>query len=91
MVYSCTVQPLANGYVRYTLDYTVPKGLNISVYDRPYGDLFSLVDTSGTSGTRSTLVFDVQTESAAAASEICIKFFHSVSDFGVVLLPAYQK
>lgn len=97
-VHSCTVQPMDNGYVRYTLDYTAPEGLMISVFDRSTtggsgGDLFMLVDHSGTSATRSTLTYDVQAERAAAASETCIKFVrgNSASDFCVVLLPAYQK
>lgn len=91
-VHSCTVQPLANGHVQYILDYTAPKGLVISIYNRPSGDLFNIVETAGTSGARSTLTFDVPAEHAAAA-EICIKFVlgNSVSDFCVVLLPAYQK
>ena len=97
-VHSCTVQPLDNGYVRYTLDYTVPKGLTISIFDRSTtggtgGDLFMLVDRSGTSDARSILTYDVQTELATAATETCIKFVYdgSVFDFGAVLLPGYQK
>lgn len=99
-IHSCTVQPLDNGYVRYTLDYTAPEGVTISIFDRSTtggngGDLFSLMDPSETSATRSTLTYDVQTERAAAASETCIKFVPgnstSFSDFCVVLLPAYQE
>mgnify|MGYP001120872782 FL=1 len=93
-VHSCTVQPLYNGYVRYALNYDAPEGLNVSVYDRPNGDLFSLnMDTFRTVGIRSTLTFDIQAEYAAAASEICIKFIrgNSASDFCVVVLPGYQK
>ena len=93
-VHSCTVQPLDNGYVRYALNYDAPEGLNVSIYDRPSGDLFNLtMDTFRTLGIRSTLMFDIQAEYAAAASEICIKFVrgNSVSDFCVVVLPGYQK
>ena len=93
-VHSCTVQPLDNGYVRYALNYDAPEGLNVSIYDRPSGDLFNLtMDTFRTLGIRSTLMFDIQAECAAAASEICIKFVqgNSVSDFCVVVLPGYQK
>lgn len=99
-VHSCTVQPLDNGYVRYTLDYTAPKGLAISIFNRSTtggsgGDLFNLLDPSETSGSRSTLTFDVRTECAAAAAEICIKFvpgnITSFSDFSVVVLPGYQQ
>lgn len=93
-VHKCTVQPLDNGYVRYTLNYTAPQGLGISIYDRPNGDLFTLkTDAFKTSGIRSTFTFDVQTEYAVASAEICVKFFVDGADtnFAVVVLPGYQK
>ncbi len=97
-VHSCTVQPLDNGYVRYTLDYTAPKGLDVGIFDRSTtggggGDLFNMMYNFKTSDARSTLTYDVQIERVAAAAETCIKFVRgeSASDFCVVLVPGYQK
>lgn len=100
-VHSCTVQPLDNGYIRYTLDYTAPKGLTITMFDRSTtggsgGDLFNFVEESKTSGERSTFTLDVQTELAAAATESVIRFVdyvESASDlsFAAVVVPGYQQ
>ena len=98
-VHSCTVQLLDNGYVRYTLDYTGPKGLTVGILDRATnGNLFNLVDGSGTPGGQSALVFDILVERAAEAKEIGIRFLTdeylanpSENGFCVVVLPGYQK
>lgn len=98
-VHSCTVQPLDNGYVRYTLDYTGPKGLTVSILDRATnGNLFSLRDDSGTPGGQSALVFDILAERATETKEIAIRFLTdeylanpSENGFCGVVLPGYQE
>lgn len=88
-VHSCALQPLDNGCVRYTLEYTAPKGLNISVFSPPDGELFMLIDSSGTTGNRSTLIFDLKAEDAAKTS-ITINFYRNDNDRFFVFLPNYQ-
>lgn len=89
-VHSCVLQPLNNGCVRYTLEYTAPKGLNISVFSPPDGELFMQLDNSGTSGSRDVLVFDLKEEDASQTS-ISISFYQSDDNRFFVFLPAYQK
>lgn len=88
-VHSCALQPLDNGCVRYTLEYTAPKELNISVFSPPDGELFMQMDNSGTSGSRDTLVFDLKEEDATQTS-ITISFYESDDNRFFVFLPAYQ-
>ena len=88
-VHSCALQPLDNGCVRYTLEYTAPKGLNISVFSPPNGELFMQMDNSGTSGSRDALVFDLKAEDASQTS-ISISFYQSDDNRFFVFLPAYQ-
>ena len=87
-VHSCTVQLLDNGYVRYTLDYTAPKNLFISVFSPPNGDLFMQIDNSGTTGNRDTLIFDLTVEDASA-TEITINFYYEDNGRCFVFLPSY--
>lgn len=87
-VHSCTVQLLDNGYVRYTLDYTAPKNLFISVFSPPNGDLFMQIDNSGTTGNRDTLIFDLTVEDASA-TEITINFYYKDNGRCFVFLPSY--
>lgn len=88
-VHGCAVQPLDNGYVRYTLDYTAPEGMNISVFSPPDGNLFMQTDSSGTSGGRDILVFDLRVENASAGA-FTINFYRNDDDRFFVFLPAYQ-
>lgn len=88
-VHGCTLQLLNNGCVHYTLDYTAPKGLNISVFSPPNGELFMQLDSSGTIGNRDTLRFDLKAEDAAKTS-ITISFYRNDDDRFLVFLPNYQ-
>ena len=87
-IHSITSQSLDNGYTRYSVQYTVPEMLNISVFNPPNGDKFMYCDFNiFTSSEKSTLVFDIANENLTEIS-ISIKFFGSNRAFGVNFLPA---
>lgn len=73
-IHSWTAQRLDNGYVRFTMEYTVPAGLSISVFDPTNSDIMMQMDTTGTTGEKSTLQFDVSNEALAQMEELTVKF-----------------
>ena len=73
-IHGITVQLLDNGYTRCTVDYTAPKGMRILVFNPPNGNDFRLQDTTGTTGDRDTIVFDVSREKLLSIQEITIRF-----------------
>ncbi len=75
-IHSYTAQKLDNGYVRFTVEYTVPEGLNIFVFNPPNGDLLAMSGSSRTTGERSTLVFELSdTDIAAITDGVNINFY----------------
>lgn len=74
-VYGVTAQMLDNGYVRYTIDFSVSAGRFISFFDPPNGDRFMRVRYSETTGERETMVIDIKQEDNNAVSDITMKFF----------------
>ena len=74
-VHGYTYQELDNGYTRFTLDYTVPEGLRIFVFDAPNGEKLGLRDDRGTAGTKSQLVFDVETALCSEVSNIVVNMY----------------
>ena len=85
-VYSCCVQALNNGYVRYTLDCLMPAGMVIHVIPSPTGDLTSQRNTLGK---RETVTFDLRSE-VAARGPIALSIFRTTTDRFWVNLPAYR-
>ena len=85
-VYSCCVQALNNGYVRYTLDCLMPAGMVIHVIPSPTGDLTSQRNTLGK---RETVTFDLRSE-VAARGPIALTIFRTTTDRFWVNLPAYR-
>ena len=80
------VQTLDNGYLRFTLEYTAPVGMMISVFDPPNGDNFMLLGGS-TDGNRSSLVFDLKPETLRKIDSITILFFFDDNDRFFVSFP----
>lgn len=76
-VFSFTKQLLDNGYVRYTVDFRAPAGRMISVFNPPDGDAFMFIRTEETTGSRETLVFDIEQSLVNSADDMSIKFFSS--------------
>lgn len=74
-VYGWTVQKLDNDHTRFTVEYTVPAGMNISVFDSPNGEIMSQMDTTGTTGEKSTLQFDVSNKALAQMEKLTVKFW----------------
>ena len=85
-VYSCRVQALNNGYVRYTLDCLMPAGMVIHVIPSPTGDLTSQRNTLGK---RETVTFDLRSE-VAARGPIALSIFRTTTDRFWGNLPAYR-
>lgn len=81
-VHSLIAQLLDNGYVRYTLDYTAPKGRYISFFNPPDGSVFMYVSENPTSGERETYTVDVKKEANNSIDSISIKFFAQDYDTG---------
>ncbi len=88
---SVTVQPLSNGYTRFTLTYQVPEGYNISVFNPPEGSSFMFVDESGTTAEESKLVFDLTEAQMKGIEGIYINFFKydDENSFGGFIPDAY--
>ena len=88
-VYSCRVQALNNGYVRYTLDCAVPAGYGIAVFNPPNGNRFMLWGVSPTSEKRASYTFDLKASDAASVT-INVNFYRSDSDSFLVILSPYR-
>lgn len=73
-VYDCTAQSLNNGYIRFTVDFIGPQGLNIAVFDPPDGELFLYSVQTASSGEREQIVFDMPEEQVCAAGRFTITF-----------------
>lgn len=73
-VYDCTAQRLDNGYIRFSVDFIGPEGLEVTVFNPPDGELFQYVDRSGTSGKREQFVFDMPEQQVYDADKMTITF-----------------
>ena len=76
-IHSFKAEKLDSQTIRFTMEYTVPAGLNYSIFNPPDGDRFMQINTDGTSGEKSTMVFDLSISDLAAVSDVTIKFFGS--------------
>ena len=73
-----TAEPLEGGAVRFTVDYSFPEGMNISVFDPPDGDRFMLFFSTDESG---ELVFELSGETLASTHEITLNFYNDDGQF----------
>lgn len=85
-LHSLMMQPLDNGYTRFSVDYTLPAGKYIAVFDAPNADNISGRMPSTTNGARSNLVFDVKNSALAASANMTIQFYTSDNDRFFVIL-----
>jgi uncharacterized repeat protein (TIGR02543 family) len=76
-IHSFKAEKLDSQTIRFTMEYTVPAGLNYSIFNPPNGDRFMQINSDGTSGEKSTMVFDLSIADLAAVSEVSIKFFNA--------------
>ena len=86
-IHQVTSQELDNGCTRFTVDYTVPQGLRIFVFDPPSGETVGLWGSGTTTGLRDTLVFDIETALLEDLEGLTLNFFRSDSDRYLVFLP----
>ena len=73
-----TAEPLEGGAVQFTVDYSFPEGMNISVFDPPDGDRFMLFFSTDESG---ELVFELSGETLASTHEITLNFYNDDGQF----------
>jgi hypothetical protein len=78
-IHSFTTQALDNGYIRFSMEFTATKGMNIFVFNTPHADV---VAYSGgiTNGEKKTLVFDIPAETLQSVIEFAISFAYSDDD-----------
>ncbi len=66
---------MKNGSVHFALDYTMPKGMNISIFSPPNGYAFMYLPRKRTEEKRNVLEFDLTEADLLASDECTIKFF----------------
>lgn len=72
-VHGLTVQDLDNGYTRLVLDYTLPLGCEISIFDSSGKGCFQGY-AAHTPGGRAELAFDLNPRIMSDCSDICVRF-----------------
>ena len=75
-----TAQPLDNGYTRFSLSYSIPEQMFISVFSPPDGALFMLLGQTENAGNSGNLIFDLKNKDLNAIDEVSIKFYQSDSE-----------
>jgi hypothetical protein len=75
VIHSYTYQELNNGCLRFTMDYTMPQGLSVFVFDPPNGDLINMDGSGITSGDRNTLQFDIPLDTLQATEGLNVNFY----------------
>ncbi len=74
-IHSFTAQPLDNGYMRFSIEYSVPENMEISVFNKPKGNFIAFrSDEQKTPKDKGRFEFDLSNESLAKVSEICVRF-----------------
>ena len=84
-IHSYTAQQLDNGYIRFTVEYTVPEGLLLAVFNPPNGGVFML-HGKVTSGEREMQIFDIKAEDVRAVDSITTNFVRADDDRFFVFL-----
>lgn len=79
-LHQVTSEKLNNGYMRFTMVFTAPKGVSTCVYDPPDGIRVKIFPGL-TEGNRSMKQFDLPMEKLATVAELCLNFWnHDFSD-----------
>ena len=78
-IHSYTAQPLDNGYIRFTIEYTAPKGMRVAAFNPPNGDIFKLFGTN-TNDKRESQSFDLKADDVHTVESIAISFSFSDND-----------
>ena len=67
-------QELDNGYVRITVDYSAPEGLQLTLFDPPSGELIRVCGAI-IGGEREYQSFDVKAADARSVEELTVSFY----------------
>ncbi len=78
-IHSFTMQELDNGFLRFTIEYTMPERLQITIFNPPDGDLFLLVSNAITVPGKSSFTFELNAGDYAKA-ETGVLMFHAGDD-----------
>jgi len=87
-IHSFCMQELDNGFLRFTVEYTMPERLYISVFDPPNGDNFMLVSNTITMPGKSTFTFDLKTEDFLKAGMAVLNFYSEGTSHYLVIIRA---
>ena len=86
-IHSCTATLLDNGYTRHTIIYSVPKKMNVAIFNPPKNDLFMLRSSTGNITDHGTLIFDIKQTALKLAEGITINFYIDDNDRYLVFIP----
>ena len=89
-VHQVTAQPLDNGYTRFTLSYTLPRRMNIFIFDPPNGEKVSISTGSAGSSEPEELVFDLEDSVWKTIQNLSVSFYLSDDDRCFVFLTLYS-
>ncbi|MER1994589.1 MAG: hypothetical protein ABS897_11180 [Eubacteriales bacterium] len=74
-IQSYSWQEMDNGYIRFTVEYTMPEGLGIFVFNPPQGELIGMYSKGKTPGGKGKLQFDVWKDDLLSVDMLNINFF----------------
>ena len=88
-IHSFCMQELDNGFLRFTVEYTMPERLNIFVFDSPNGDNIHLVSNAITVPGKSVFTFDLDAGAFARSGLVVLNFYgEDTNRFFVFFSPA---
>lgn len=86
-IHGCSFQLLNDSSYRIYIDYTMPAGMNIFIFDPPAGELIKMSCANYTSGGREELVFDLPVHAIESLSILNVSFNFTDQDRLFIYLP----
>ena len=78
-IHSFTTQALDNGYIRFSMEFTATKGMDIFIFNPPNGEKI-LINVGTSTGECQTIIFDIPAEDVQSARELTMSFNFSDDD-----------
>lgn len=73
-IHGCSYQELDNGYIRISVEYTMPEGLDMYIFNPPSGKKISIRPDAKTTSERSALQFDINETDLLSVESVAINF-----------------
>lgn len=89
-IHACSVQPVTGSFQRFTISFTLPENLGVSIYDSESFMYFSETVEQSTNGKKQTLVFDIADSKLMEGRAFVVKFFDR-DQKGSVFLVVHPK